>query len=319
MKGLVVSLDRDCPLVKLNNNAEIRCEHATSIIKQSDFLATVGDIVDVDISETNDKGIITHIYPRKTTITRKDPSNKTIQQTLAANFDIVFIVEPLPYVNTNRVQRELVIAHETNAQTVLVFTKYDLATPKALQSIQHIKDTIHDSTPIINTSMNDVESFLPIKKLINEKGSAVLLGKSGGGKSTIVNILLGEKIQPTAQVREKDHKGRHTTVNRKLIEVPGGGYIIDMPGVRSFGLWEADQGLKKTFHDIEALAQTCKFRNCSHKNEPGCAVIAAVKSGDLDKKRYESFIALNQEYIDIKEQKKEAGRIRRNRNRKKRY
>ncbi len=130
------------------------------------------------------------------------------------------------------------------------------------------------------------------------------------GKSSLVNLLVGHEVQETAEVREGDGKGRHTTVSREMIPVPGGGFVVDMPGVRGLGLWDADAGIEAAFADVEQLAEQCRFRDCRHQDEPGCAVRAAVDSGELSEARFASYQGLRQETAQVKERREEARRLR---------
>ena len=140
--------------------------------------------------------------------------------------------------------------------------------------------------------------------------TAVFIGKSGVGKSSLVNLLVGHEVQETAEVREGDGKGRHTTVSREMIPVPAGGFVVDMPGVRGLGLWDADAGIEAAFADVEQLAEQCRFRDCRHLDEPGCAVRAAVDSGELSEARFASYQGLRQETAQVKERREEARRLR---------
>ncbi len=310
-QGHVVKLDRGYPLVRLENGEEIRCEHAISLVKGSDKRAVVGDYVRVSLPQGHDKGIIEETLPRRTCFVRKDPTERALPQTLAANFDLVVVAQPIEEVNIRRLERELVLAHETGAQVMVVLTKADLmASAEEVEEVRRRIDGFVGNDELLAVSDRSPESVQRLAQAIAEGDkTAVLIGRSGVGKSSLVNMLVGSQVQKTTEVRS-DGKGRHTTVSREIIDLPGGGHIIDMPGVRGLGLWDAEEGIGAAFSDVEELAQGCRFRDCSHANEPGCAVRAAVDEGRLSPARLESYLRLRDESKQVQKKREEAERIR---------
>lgn len=310
-EGRVVKLDRGFPLVRLDSGEEVRCEHAISLVKGSEYRAVIGDFVVVALPEGHDKGIIEETLPRTSSFVRKDPTERALPQTLAANFDLVLVAQPIEEVNVRRLERELVLAHETGVQVVVVLTKADLAASREeVEAVRLRIDGFIGDDMVLVVSEKDPQSVKVLADLIADGNKmAVLLGRSGVGKSSLVNMLVGKEVQDTTPVRQ-DGKGRHTTVSREIIELPTGGSVIDMPGVRGLGLWDADEGIGATFSDIEQLAESCRFRDCTHTNEPGCAVKQAVEEGTLSADRLESYIRLREESQQVKERREEAQRIR---------
>ena len=309
--GVVVKLDRGFPLVRLADGRELRCEHATSLVKGSDQRAVVGDNVRISLPDGHDKGIIEETLPRRTSFVRKDPTERALPQTLAANFDLVIVAQPTEDINTRRLERELVLAHETGAEVMVVLTKADLmASPEEVEEVRRRIDGFVGNDELLAISDRDEASVQRLAGIIAEGDkTAVLIGRSGVGKSSLVNMLVGSDVQKTTEVRG-DGKGRHTTVSREIIDLPSGGRIIDMPGVRGLGLWDADEGIGAAFSDIEELASSCRFRDCTHTNEPGCAVRAAVEAGELAASRLESYVRLREESAQVKTRREEAERIR---------
>ncbi|WP_449134102.1 ribosome small subunit-dependent GTPase A [Senegalimassilia sp.] len=311
-KGQVVKLDRGYPLVKCADGRLVRCEHATSLVKGEKLRAVIGDFVEVNAPEGHDKGIIEAICPRQRAFVRKDPTERAVPQVLAANFDRVIVAQPLAEVNLRRLERELVLAYETGAAVTVVLTKADLAESEA--QVEEVAARVRAlAGPEVRTlvvSDGSAESVEAVRALMPENTTTVLIGKSGVGKSSLVNMLVGEDVQETGSVREGDGKGRHTTVSREMVAVPGGGYVVDMPGVRGLGLWDADAGIGAAFADIEQAAENCRFRDCKHENEPGCAVRAAVEAGDIAPERFASYQALKQETATLRTRREEARRMR---------
>lgn len=311
-EGIVIKLDRGYPLVQLSDGAKVRCEHATSLVKKKTDRAVIGDRVLIAIPEGHEKGIIEEILPRVTQFVRKDPTERALPQTLASNFDLVLIAQPAEEVNFKRLERELVLAHETGAAVAVILTKADLAhgSTQFDETCARVRALV-GKDPAFVVSQDDPASIERIAHLIAEGNkTAVLIGRSGVGKSSLVNLLVGEEVQRTTPVRTSDGKGRHTTVSREIIALPQGGFVVDMPGVRGLGLWDADEGIKAAFHEIEELAQQCKFRDCSHEHEKGCAVRAAVEAGTLSPERLESYLRLKKESEEIQAKRIEAERIR---------
>ncbi len=194
---------------------------------------------------------------------------------------------------------------------LVALTKADLmASPAEVEEVRSHIDGFVGNDELLAISDRDEASVQRLAQIIAEGDkTAVLIGRSGVGKSSLVNMLVGSDIQKTTAVRG-DGKGRHTTVSREIIYLPTGGRIIDMPGVRGLGLWDADEGIGAAFSDIEEIAASCRFRDCTHTNEPGCAVRAAVESGDLAAERLESYVRLREESAQVKTRREEAERIR---------
>lgn len=311
MRGQVVKLDRGFPLVRLESGAMVRCEHATALVKGAYARAVIGDYVDVAVPEGHDKGIIEDIEPRTREFVRKDPTERALPQVLAANFDRVFVAQPLAEVNLKRLERELVLAHETGAAVTVILTKADLAKDQGqTDAVGKKVRAIAGDVETLVVSEHDPASIEAVRALIGADSTAILIGKSGVGKSSLVNLLVGDKVLETGSVREGDGKGRHTTVSREIVDLPGGGRIVDMPGVRGLGLWDAEAGIEAAFPDIEQLAAQCRFRDCQHNDEPGCAVRAAVEAGSIAAERFASYQALRGEAQEVGRRREEARRAR---------
>lgn len=309
--GEVVKLDRGYPLVRFDDGELMRCEHATALVKGHDRRAVIGDVVTVEVPDAHDKGVIVSIAPRTREFVRKDPTERAQPQVLAANFERVIVAQPVSEVNLRRLERELVLAFETGAEVTVVLTKADLSqdAEATAEIIARVRDLAGSEVEVLLVSEADAESTEAVRRLLLPGTTTVLIGRSGVGKSSLVNMLVGADVLEVGAVREGDGKGRHTTVSREIVEVPRAGRIVDMPGVRGLGLWDADAGIEAAFSDIEELAQECRFRDCTHAGEPGCAVCEAVAQGTLARSRYESYQALKQEIASVKDRREQARRL----------
>jgi len=251
-------------------------------------LPVVGDWVAVMDAEAIDVPLIEAVMPRTSAITRGDPGEGSDVQVLAANVDTVFVVHPIAEPpNLRRIERELALAWDSGAVPVVALTKADLSVDPdaALLAVESIALGVD----VLAMDALAGENVAPLLDHISGHRTAVLLGPSGAGKSTIVNALLGRQRQDTRAVRVSDQRGRHTTVARELITLPDGGVLVDTPGLRALGLTGSDEGIVITFSDIEQLSDACRFRNCAHQDEPGCAVRAAIDSGALPAARLASY------------------------------
>lgn len=264
------------------------------VARGAEDLPAVGDWVAVMDAEAIDVPLIEAVLPRTTAITRGDPGEGSDVQALAANVDTVFVVHPIAEPpNLRRIERELALAWDSGAVPVIVLTKADLsvdpdAARVAVESIALGVDVL-----VMNALAG--ENVAPLLDYMSGHRTAILLGPSGAGKSTIVNALLGHQRQETRAVRVSDQRGRHTTVARELIALPDGGVLIDTPGLRALGLTGSEEGIALTFSDIDQLSDACRFRDCAHQDEPGCAVQAAIDSGALPAARLVSYQKLMRE------------------------
>ncbi len=311
--GQVVKLDRGYPLVRLSDGSLVRCEYATELIKSGELRAVIGDMVEVSLPDSHDKCRICAICPRRTQLVRRDPAERTQAQVLAANFDVVLVAQPVTDVNDKRLERELVLAFETGARVAVVLTKADLAcNEEAVIAVrERVRRLAGSDVALQVVSQKDANSLEALRSLIQPEEMAVFIGKSGVGKSSLINMLVGYEVQETGAVRLTDGRGRHTTVSREIIDLPDGRRVIDMPGVRGLGMWETDKGVGAAFVDIEQHARNCRFRDCCHGDEPGCAVRKAVEAGMLASERLVSYRLLKQETDNTRQRHIEATRKKR--------
>jgi ribosome biogenesis GTPase / thiamine phosphate phosphatase len=250
--------------------------------------AAVGDWVVLD-----PRGTIHAILPRKSAFSRMSVSGRTEEQVVAANVDAVFLVQSFgPDLNARRLERYLAAAWESGAAPVIVLTKVDLATAPT-EEMAPI-EAVALGVPVHPISSVTGEGLVALDAYLAPGQTVALLGSSGVGKSTLLNRLLGVDRFATGPLRD-DGKGRHTTTNRELVTLPGGALVIDTPGMRELQLWVGDEALETTFEDVSLLAAQCRFADCAHETEPGCAVREALASGALSEERFESFRKLQRE------------------------
>ncbi len=234
------------------------------------------------------------VLPRRTVFSRRAPGTRHEQQVVAANIDLVFVVCGLDGdFNVRRIERYLTLARESGAEAAVVLNKVDLCGDLDARIVEVEK--IAAESPVICVSAQTSDGVEPLRNFIASGRTVALLGSSGVGKSTIVNQLLGENRQQVREVRESDSRGRHTTTHRELLPLPGGGALIDTPGMRELQLWAGQGSLDSAFSDIAEFADACRFRDCTHTVENGCAVQAAIRDGTLDPERGESYQKLRAE------------------------
>ncbi|MFC2020251.1 ribosome small subunit-dependent GTPase A [Chloroflexota bacterium] len=256
----------------------------------------VGDWVIIQPLIDEQKGIIHAVLPRKSKFSRKVAGERTEEQIVSANVDTVFIVSGLDggrNFNLRRIERYLTLAWGSGATPVIVLNKMDLC-PDVNIYIRSVED-IAPSIAVHPVSAKERIGLDVLSNYLTKGNTAAFLGSSGVGKSALINALFGEEKQVIGEVRQDDRMGRHTTTKRELILLPGGGIVIDTPGMREIQMWAGEEGLQGAFHDIEMLAKQCRFSDCSHSTESGCAVRAAIDQGELDPTRLDSYQKLQNE------------------------
>ena len=283
-----------------NGNGFAKIKRGCYYDNPNSIYPTTGDFVLIEWNEFGDS-MIYETLKRESSFSRTAASsdrNRELhnqhEQLVAANFDYVFIMQSLNNnFNINRIERYLSLAWESGGIPVIILTKSDL-----ISNVQDYIDEVQsiafgvDVYAISCINKNGIED---IKKYFSKGNTIVFLGSSGVGKSTLVNTLYGEDIMKTSEIREEDSRGRHTTTSRNLIMLPNGAMIIDTPGMRELGMWNAENGINKTFSDIELLSQMCKYSNCTHTNEPGCKILQAIENEELSKERFEQYLKLQKE------------------------
>lgn len=324
--GAVVRLDRGFPMIATRSGVLLRAEHAVDFAKGKPgkrgkrskraadaevassagvdgMLPSVGDVVAVRVTSGHDMGVILRVLPRRTSFERWRGKNRGERQVLAANVDVIFIVQPLgaerdtlPLMR-DRVARSLVLARDCGADPVVVLTKVDRCPPAEVADVcGALRRLAGTGVRVIATSSLTGEGLDEVRSCIPQGSVGMILGESGAGKSTLLNTLLGSEALETNAVRERDDAGRHTTVARIMVALPEPcGVIADCPGLRSLPLVGHERGLARSFPEIVEASRTCRFNDCTHLHEPGCAVREGVECGEIEQSRLDAFLSLARE------------------------
>lgn len=287
-------------------HGEIPAEAAGKLLFSSmskEELPAVGDWVEISAIDNGTRGIIHSVLPRKTSLIRKAAGRKIETQVIAANIDIVFIVQGLDgNFNLRRLERYLVTAKSGGARPIVLLSKSDLHSVEEIADFVKHAAEIAVGTEIRPYSSLDETGVESIGEIVKKGQTACFIGSSGVGKSTLINRLAGNEALSTFEVREKDAKGRHITTRKSMIFLEDGGILIDTPGMRELGIVDASDGIGGTFPEIVELSESCRFRDCTHTGEPGCAVTLAIENGEIERSRYGSYLKLisESEYIRAK-------------------
>jgi len=295
----------------------LTCRLTGRIMHDADSLGLYPAVGDwVAVAPTNrDEAAITALLPRRSSFSRKaitsggmpETGGRSEEQVLAANIDFAFLVSGLDHdFNLRRIERYVATAWESGATPVLILNKADLC-PDARSCLDQAASVangvdIHAVSAALGSGMEAFEPYLKRGK------TAVFLGSSGVGKSSLINCLVGEERMKTTPVREYDNRGRHTTTHREMILLPGGITVIDTPGLRRILSWSDGEGISRTFEDVEALFGRCRFRDCGHDGEPGCAIAEAIENGELDLDRWRSYLKLQKEAAFLEVRKDQRAR-----------
>lgn len=314
----VVAVHKDSYTIT-NGEVDVLAELVGKIIYSAesplDFPA-VGDWVLAQFYDDNTFSIVHEILPRQSLLKRKTPGKKVDFQLIAANIDIAFIVQSLnENFNIRRLERYLVMVNESKIQPIVLLSKSDLIKAEEIEGrINEIKEIMPD-TQILPFSNENETSLKSVRDLLKPGMTHCLLGSSGVGKTTLLNNLVGEQVFKTKTVSKKESKGRHATTSRQLTVLPGGAMMVDTPGMRELGNISIETGLDQTFSELSELAGNCRFSNCTHVHEKGCAILQAVADGQVSADRHENYIKMHKEsvynemsYLEKRRKDKEFGK-----------
>ncbi|MDH5388102.1 MAG: ribosome small subunit-dependent GTPase A [Gammaproteobacteria bacterium] len=315
----IVSVHKDSYTVT-KGGEEIFAELSGNLLyctESASDLPTTGDWVYADFYDDDSHAIIYGVFPRKTLLKRKAVGKLVDFQLIAANIDVAFIIQSLnDNFNLRRLERYLVMVNESGIEPVILLSKCDLVPREEVDEIKKKVLSVAPQTAVIEFSNLNQENIDSIISLLKSESSYCLLGSSGVGKTTLLNSIVGDNKFETRPVSKIQSKGRHTTTSRQLVRLESGAMIIDTPGMRELGSMSVDDGLDETFSEILALSQSCKFANCSHANEKGCAILAAIKAGDLSEQRYQNYLKIKKEsefnqmsYLDKKKKDENFGKL----------
>ncbi len=315
----VVSVHKDSYTVT-KGGAEIFAELSGNLLYRTgsaNDLPTTGDWVYADFFDDDTHAIIYGVFPRKTVLRRKAAGRTVDYQLIAANIDVAFIIQSLnENFNLRRLERYLVMVNESGIEPIILLSKSDLL-PR--EEINEIKEKVSDIAPhatLMEFSNLTQDNIDAIMGLLQSGSSYCLLGSSGVGKTTLLNRIIGDGKYETQSVSKMQSKGRHTTTSRQLVRLESGAMIIDTPGMRELGSLSVDDGLEETFSEISQLSQKCRFSDCSHRNETGCAVLAAIQAGELSEQRYRNYLKMKKEsefnrmsYVEKRRKDKDFGKL----------
>ena len=293
--GRVISQEKDLFRLVMDKEecmARVSGKFRYNVSAISEF-PSVEDFVLVEHSFKDDVALIHKVLQRKSVFIRKAAGKNCMEQVVAANIDTIFLCMALNGdFNIRRLERYLSIAWDSGAVPVIILTKIDLCDD--LQAKRFEIENVAVGVPVMEPSGLTGDGLQQIKQYLQKTKTVAFIGSSGVGKSTLINRLLGEECLKTNTIR-KDDKGRHTTTHRELFLIPNSGMVIDTPGMRELGMWKAGKGIEHAFSDIEKLAEKCRFHNCIHTSEPGCAVRAAMEGGMIDEERLKAYKKLKAE------------------------
>jgi len=315
----VTAVDKDSFRVK-GEEGECRAELTGKLLYTASSpldYPTVGDWVYVQFFDDNTLALIHELLPRMNLLKRKASGRAFDIQLIAANIDTAFIIQSLDTnFNIQRLERYLVVTSECNIRPVILFSKSDLVPVNDIDAkLLEVRKRLPNVRAVSFSNLHNAD-LLPINELLAEGETFCLLGSSGVGKTTLLNNLLGEELYKTCSVRERDNKGRHTTSRRQLTVLAAGAILIDTPGMRELGTFDIESGIEDTFTEIAQLSKKCRFTDCSHTKELGCAVLAALENETIEMKQYENYIKMTKEskyyamsYIEKRRKDKDFGKM----------